>query len=123
MFKLVNNPKDIAAFAPDLIPDLTRNAEEIAIPEIREKTAEALNTVKVTIGEYTQAKVDCSPVEVEAVLAEILTGNAYNSDEVSMWVAQVTAPLFATARPRTLEMVVPYLKAIVSEAEAIINAE
>merc|ERR1719453_2460175 len=52
MFKLVNDPKDIAAFAPELIPDLARNAEEIAIPEIREKTAEALNTVKVTIGEY-----------------------------------------------------------------------
>merc|ERR1719183_448064 len=123
MFKLVNDPKDIAAFAPDLIPDLTRNAEEIAIPEIREKTAEALNTVKVTIGEYTQAKVDCSPVEVEAVLAEILTGNAYNSDEVSMWVSQVTAPLFATGRPRTNDMVVPYLRAIVSQAEAIINGE
>jgi elongation factor 3 len=33
MFKLVNNPKDIAAFAPDILPDLARNAEEISIPE------------------------------------------------------------------------------------------
>merc|ERR1719240_952285 len=44
MAKLVNNPADIAKFAPDLKPELKRNAEEIAIPEIREKNAEALNT-------------------------------------------------------------------------------
>lgn len=54
MFKLVNNPADIAAFAPDLIPDLARNAEEISIPEIRAKNEEALNTVKVTLGHATQ---------------------------------------------------------------------
>jgi len=123
MAKLVNNPADIAKFAPDLKPELKRNAEEIAIPEIREKNAEALNTVTVTLGEYEAVKVECSPVEVEAVISEIMTGNAYNSDEVSTWIAQVTAPLFATARPRHMDMVAPYLKAIVSEAEAIINAE
>merc|ERR1719486_1041059 len=43
MFKLVNNPKDIACFAPELIPELKRNAEEIAMPEIRAKNEEALN--------------------------------------------------------------------------------
>merc|ERR1719502_491926 len=52
MFKLVNNPADAAVFARDLIPELKKNAEEIAIPEVREKNAEALNTVKVTLGEY-----------------------------------------------------------------------
>merc|ERR1719191_1235296 len=41
MFKLVNNPADISAFAPEIIPDLKKNAEEIAIPEIREKNSEA----------------------------------------------------------------------------------
>ena len=35
----------------------------------------------------------------------------------------MTAPLFATARPRTKEMVIPYLLGVVSEAEAIINGE
>merc|ERR1719502_649399 len=52
MAKLVNNPADIAKFAPDLKPELKRNADEIAIPEIREKNNEALNTVNVTLGEY-----------------------------------------------------------------------
>eukprot|EP00308_Calcidiscus_leptoporus_P000321 CAMPEP_0119368228 /NCGR_PEP_ID=MMETSP1334-20130426/14891_1 /TAXON_ID=127549 /ORGANISM="Calcidiscus leptoporus, Strain RCC1130" /LENGTH=1040 /DNA_ID=CAMNT_0007384829 /DNA_START=62 /DNA_END=3184 /DNA_ORIENTATION=- len=123
MFKLVNNPSDIAVFCPELIPQLTKNTEDIAIPEVREKTLEALNTVKVTLGEYEAVKIECSPVEVEAVLADLLTGNSYSSDEVTMWVSQVTAPLFASSRPRTNAMVVPYLLATVSEAEAIINGE
>ena len=123
MFKLVNNPKDVAYFAPELLPELTKAAEEIAMPEVREKCGEALNTVKVTIGEYQEGKIDCSPVEVEAVLSEILTGNAYKSDEVTMWVSQVTAPLFAKMRPRQNDMVIPYLRATVSEAEAIVLGE
>jgi len=123
MCKLVKDPEDIAPFAAEVIPDLEKNAEEIAIPEIRERTSEALNTVKVAIGEFTKTIVSCDPVEVEAVLAEIITGNAYSSDEVTTWVSQVTAPLFRDSRPRTMEMVVPYLRAIMSEAEAIINGE
>merc|ERR1719454_65187 len=123
MFKLVNNPKDIAQFAPELIPELTKCAEEIAIAEVREKCAEALNTVKVTLGEYAEANIECSPIEVEAVLSEIMTGNAYKSDEVTQWVSQVTAPLFAASRPRHNDMVIPYLRAIVSEAESIILGE
>ena len=35
MFKLVNNPDDIGAFAPELLAELLRNAEEIATPEVR----------------------------------------------------------------------------------------
>jgi len=123
MFKLVNNPADIAHFAPELIPELTKCSEEIAMPEVREKCGEALNTVKVTLGAFQAAKVDCSPVEVEAVLSEILTGNAYKSDEVTEWVSQVTAPLFAKCRPRKPQMVVPYLRATVSEAESIVLGE
>merc|ERR1719454_245882 len=123
MFKLVNNPKDIGYFAPELIPELTKCADEIAMPEVREKCSEALNTVKVTLGEYKESKVECSPIEVEAVLAEILTGNAYKSDEVTAWVSQVTAPFFRTFRPRMNEMVIPYLRATVSEAEAIVLGE
>merc|ERR1719313_3201723 len=93
------------------------------MPEVRDKCAEALNTVKVTLGEFAAVKVDCSPVEVEAILADIMTGNSYKSDEVTQWVSQVTAPLFATGRPRTNDMVVPYLRASVSEAESIVLGE
>merc|ERR1719261_502043 len=97
--------------------------EEISMPEVRGKVEEALNTVKVTLGEYSEVKVECAPIDVEAVLAEILFGNSYKSDEVTQWVSQVTAPLFAMCRPRSMEMVVPYLKATLSEAEAIVLGE
>ena len=40
-----------------------------------------------------------------------------------MWVSQVTAPLFAKCRPRCNDMVIPYLRAIISEAESIILGE
>ena len=123
MCKLVKDPEEIAPFTDEVIPDLTRNAEEIAIPEVRERTAEALNTVKVAMGEALTTAVQCDKVEVEAVLSEQISGNAYNSDEVSQWAAQVCTPFFKDARPRTNEMVVPYLLAIMSEAEAIINGE
>merc|ERR1719387_858750 len=93
------------------------------MPEAREKCAEALNTVKVTLGEYAAVKLDCAPIDVEAILAEILFGNSYKSDEVTMWVSQVTAPLFANGRPRHMDMVVPYLRAILSEAESIVLGE
>merc|ERR1719487_1146700 len=123
MCKLVKDPEQIAPFAAEVIPDLEKNAEEIAIPEVRERTAEALNTVKVAVGAHSETAISCDPAEVEAVLSEQVSGNAYNSDEVSMWVSQVTAPYFQNQRPRSNEMAVPYLRAIMSEAEAIINGE
>merc|ERR1719353_1639269 len=123
MFKLVNNPKDIANFGPTLIKELTKLIDEISMPEVRAKVEEGLNTVKVTLGEYAESAVECAPIDVEAVLAEILTGNAYKSDEVTQWVSQVTAPLFAMCRPRTMEMVTPYLRATMSEAESIVLGE
>jgi len=123
MCKLVKDPEQIAPFAAEVVPDLERNAEEISIPEVRERTAEALNTVKVAIGEFGASMVVCDAVEVEAVLSEQISGNAYNSDEVSLWVSAVTAPYFKECRPRENAMVVPYLLAIMSEAEAIINGE
>merc|ERR1719247_2548382 len=123
MFKLVNNPKDIANFGPTLIKELTKLIDEISMPEVRSKCEEALNTVKVTLGEYSEAAIDCAPIDVEAVLAEILFGNSYKSDEVTQWVSQITAPLFKMYRPRTNEMVVPYLRATMSEAESIVLGE
>merc|ERR1719240_1434743 len=123
MFKLVNNPKDIQNFAPTLIKEMSKLVEEISMLEVRSKVEEALNTVKVTLGEYAESAVECAPIDVEAVLAEILFGNSYKSDEVTQWVSQVTAPLFAMCRPRSMDMVVPYLKATLTEAEAIVNGE
>ena len=87
---------------------------------MRQKVDEAINTVKVTQGEYLALRVDCSPVEVEALLLEAL---GTPSDETTTWVAQLTAPIFASGRGRTLAMVVPYLSAALPPAEATAAAE
>ncbi len=123
MFKLVNDPKDIAYFSPTLIKELDKLKDEISIPEVRSKCEEALNTVKVTIGVYNQVALDCSVVEVEAVLSEIIYNNAYKSDKITQWISQITYPLFKNQRPRNKNCVIPYLRAILSEAESIILGE
>merc|ERR1719191_701300 len=66
MFKLVNNPKDIQNFAPTLIKEMGKLVEEISMPEVRAKVEEALNTVKVTLGEFSETAVECAPIDVEA---------------------------------------------------------
>merc|ERR1719454_1480935 len=70
MFKLVNNPKDIQQFAPTLTKELGKLIEEISMPEVRAKCEEALNTVKVTFGEFSEAKVECAPIDVEVTFGE-----------------------------------------------------
>ena len=124
MFKLVNDPADIAAFAPDLMVELSRNAEEVAISEVRQKVAEAINTVTVSRGEYDAKKVDCSAAEVAALLRGCLVElGAAAPDAVVSWIAQVTAPLFASGRPRPSQTVAPYLLLCLAEQQANLAAE
>ncbi|RDW80489.1 hypothetical protein BP5796_05187 [Coleophoma crateriformis] len=46
MCKLVEDPNIVAAFLPKLIPGLTKNYENLADPEAREKTKQGLDTLK-----------------------------------------------------------------------------
>ncbi|RMD44763.1 hypothetical protein DV735_g307, partial [Chaetothyriales sp. CBS 134920] len=46
MCKLVEDPQIVAAFLPKLMPALTKNFENIADPEAREKTKQGLDTLK-----------------------------------------------------------------------------
>jgi elongation factor 3 len=46
MCKLVEDPQIVAAFLPKLMPALTKNYENIADPEAREKTKQGLETLK-----------------------------------------------------------------------------
>ena len=46
MCKLVEDPQIVAAFLPKLMPALTKNFENIADPEAREKTRQGLDTLK-----------------------------------------------------------------------------
>ncbi|RVX75853.1 Elongation factor 3 [Exophiala mesophila] len=46
MCKLVEDPQIVAAFLPKLMPALTKNYENLADPEAREKTKQGLDTLK-----------------------------------------------------------------------------
>ncbi|EHL03268.1 putative Elongation factor 3 [Glarea lozoyensis 74030] len=56
MCKLVEDPNIVAAFLPKLMPGLTKNYENLADPEAREKTKQALDTL-TRVGNVKDGKI------------------------------------------------------------------
>lgn len=56
MCKLVEDPQIVAAFLPKLMPALTKNYENLADPEAREKTKQALDTL-IRVGDVKDGKI------------------------------------------------------------------
>ncbi|KAJ5042278.1 uncharacterized protein L3040_004830 [Drepanopeziza brunnea f. sp. 'multigermtubi'] len=56
MCKLVEDPNIVAAFLPKLMPGLTKNYENLADPEAREKTKQGLDTL-VRVGNVVNGKI------------------------------------------------------------------
>ena len=56
MCKLVEDPNIVAAFLPKLMPGLTKNYENLADPEAREKTKQGLDTL-VRVGAVKDGKI------------------------------------------------------------------
>ena len=56
MCKLVEDPQIVAAFLPKLMPGLTKNYENLADPEAREKTKQGLDTL-VRVGAVKDGKI------------------------------------------------------------------
>jgi elongation factor 3 len=56
MCKLVEDPQIVAAFLPKLMPALTKNYENLADPEAREKTKQALDTL-ARVGDVKDGKI------------------------------------------------------------------
>ena len=56
MCKLVEDPQIVAAFLPKLMPSLTKNNENIADPEAREKTKQGLDTL-IRVGDVKDGKI------------------------------------------------------------------
>jgi elongation factor 3 len=56
MCKLVEDPNIVAAFLPKLMPALTKNYENLADPEAREKTKQALETLS-RVGNVVDGKI------------------------------------------------------------------
>jgi elongation factor 3 len=56
MCKLVEDPQIVAAFLPKLMPGLTKNYENLADPEAREKTKQGLDTL-IRVGDVKDGKI------------------------------------------------------------------
>lgn len=56
MCKLVEDPQIVASFLPKLMPALTKNYENLADPEAREKTKQALDTL-IRVGDVKDGKI------------------------------------------------------------------
>ncbi|KAH8679086.1 putative elongation factor 3 [Tricladium varicosporioides] len=74
MCKLVEDPNIVASFLPKLMPGLTKNYENLADPEAREKTKQGLDTL-VRVGAVKDGKIPevSHAGDVETVLAHLKT--------------------------------------------------
>ncbi|RFU28450.1 hypothetical protein B7463_g7888, partial [Scytalidium lignicola] len=78
MCKLVEDPNIVASFLPKLMPGLNKNFENLADPEAREKTKQALDTLirvgAVKDGKIPEASHAGDVATVKVVLQEALSG-------------------------------------------------
>ncbi|KAI9649510.1 translational elongation factor EF-1 alpha [Ciborinia camelliae] len=80
MCKLVEDPNIVAAFLPKLMPGLTKNYDNLADPEAREKTKQGLDTLKRVGAVGADGKIPepsnaGNVATVEAILKDILSSN------------------------------------------------
>ena len=129
MCKLVEDPQIVAAFLPKLMPALTRNYENIADPEARDKTKQGLDTL-VRVGDVKDGKIpevsragDISTVS--AILKEILESShkdvASKSIPIVEYISAIGGQLIDEKDNDGTSWVtntIPYITAIVGEADA-----
>ncbi|USW50143.1 Putative AAA+ ATPase domain, armadillo-like helical, elongation Factor 3, ABC transporter [Septoria linicola] len=72
MCKLVEDPNIVASFLPKLMPQLNNNNDNLADPEAREKTKQALDTL-IRVGNVKDGKIPevAHDSDVETVLAKL----------------------------------------------------
>ncbi|KAH8809132.1 armadillo-type protein [Xylogone sp. PMI_703] len=129
MCKLVEDPNIVAAFLPKLMPGLNKNYENLADPEAREKTKQALDTL-VRVGNVKDGKIpevshagDISTVKT--VLTEVLSSSHKDAitkfDPVLEFIAAIGGQLIdekeadSTAWSTNLKA---YVTAIIGESDA-----
>jgi elongation factor 3 len=129
MCKLVEDPQIVAAFLPKLMPGLTKNYENLADPEAREKTKQALDTL-VRVGDVKNGKIpevshagDISTVL--AILKQILATKHKNAatkfEPVLTYVSAIAGQLIDEKdadRTSWTQNLKPYVAAIIGEADA-----
>ncbi|SLM41161.1 elongation factor 3 [Lasallia pustulata] len=129
MCKLVEDPQIVAAFLPKLMPALQKNHENLADPEAREKTKQALDTL-VRVGEVKDGKIpevshagDISTVSVilKQIFAPKHKDAAIKFENVVEFIAAIAGQLIdekVTDSVSWIENTLPYITAIVGEADA-----
>ncbi|KAK3339036.1 elongation factor 3 [Neurospora tetraspora] len=129
MCKLVDDPNIVAPFLPKMMPGLQKNYDNLADPEAREKTKQALDTL-TRVGNVVDGKIPeaQNPGDVNIVLAHLkeILGSKYASAfdkfaPIVEYVAAVAGQLVdekATESSIWAEAVKPYLTVIVGDAES-----
>ncbi|KAL0472600.1 elongation factor 3 [Neurospora intermedia] len=129
MCKLVDDPNIVAPFLPKMMPALQKNYDNLADPEAREKTKQALDTL-VRVGNVVDGKIPeaQNPGDINIVLGHLkeVLGSKYasafeKSAAIVEYIAAVAGQLVsekATESSIWAEAVKPYLTVIVGDAES-----
>ncbi|CCC09134.1 hypothetical protein SMACR_03040 [Sordaria macrospora] len=129
MCKLVDDPNVVAPFLPKMMPGLQKNYDNLADPEAREKTKQALDTL-TRVGNVVDGKIPeaRNPGDINIVLGHLkeIIGSKYAAafekfTPIVDYVAAVAGQLVdekATESSIWAEAVKPYLTVIVGDAES-----
>ncbi|KAI4739470.1 elongation factor 3, partial [Aureobasidium sp. EXF-12298] len=97
MCKLVEDPQIVAAFLPKLMPALNRNHDNLADPEAREKTKQALDTLTrvgaVVDGKAPEISKDGDMETVAAHLKSIVSSKAEKFETIVNYVGAIGGQL------------------------------
>ena len=129
MCKLVDDPNIVAPFLPKMMPALEKNYDNLADPEAREKTKQALDTLtrvgNVVGGKIPEASKHGDVAVVLTHLKAILSPKYATAIEkfgpVLEYISAIAGQLISekeTEAPTWAEAVKPYVSVIVGEGEA-----
>ncbi|KAJ9143033.1 Elongation factor 3 [Pleurostoma richardsiae] len=130
MCKLVDDPNVVAPFLPKMMPGLQKNYENLADPEAREKTKQALDTLTrvgaVKDGKIPEARNDGDINVVLGHLKEVLGSKYPNATAekfapVQQYIAAVAGQLVdekETEQSTWCENLKPYVSVLVGDAAA-----
>ncbi|KAK4922999.1 translational elongation factor EF-1 alpha [Elasticomyces elasticus] len=131
MCKLVEDPNIVNAFLPKLLPALKKNEETIADPEAREKTTQAIITLR-RVGNVgpddkipeksTASEIPTVAAHLRSILEKSAHKNKIASSEVIInYVAAIAGQLIQEKYTEAADWamnVIEYLKPLVGEADA-----
>jgi elongation factor 3 len=129
MCKLVDDPNVVAPFLPKMMPGLQKNYENLADPEAREKTKQALDTLirvgNVVDGKIPEVRNHGDVVTIMGHLKDILSGKHAAAFEkftpVLEYAAAIAGQLVdekVTDSATWAESVKPYITVVVGDAES-----